>query len=171
MGLFLLCTAISGGGFGLGFFFLFFLMSPLSAFEDINKTSIIHRSTSSTCCEWIVTLGGLNNMWNNQSLRYSCLGGSLFPPQKQKFQGIILRFRVIFSENLKSKLWFNNLKVWLTDVEKYIFFLFGLVFSGWNKLPRVCICACHPCQRQQSHKTHTQNVVLAQWNFVVLKWI
>lgn len=122
MGLFLLCTAISGGGFGLGFFFIFFLMSPLSAFEDINKTSIIHRSTSSTCCEWIVTLGGLNNMWNNQSLRYSCLGGSLFPPQKQKFQGIILRFRVIFSENLKSKLWFNNLKVWLTDVEKYIFF-------------------------------------------------
>lgn len=120
MGLFLLCTAISGGGFG--FVFLFFLMSPLSAFEDINKTSIIHRSTSSTCCEWIVTLGGLNNMWNNQSLRYSCLGGSLFPPQKQKFQGIILRFRVIFSENLKSKLWFNNLKVWLTDVEKYIFF-------------------------------------------------
>lgn len=107
---------------GLGFFFVFFLMSPLSAFEDINKTSIIHRSTSSTCCEWIVTLGGLNNMWNNQSLRYSCLGGSLFPPQKQKFQGIILRFRVIFSENLKSKLWFNNLKVWLTDVEKYIFF-------------------------------------------------
>lgn len=122
MGLFLLCTAISGGGFGLGVFFIFFLMSPLSAFEDINKTSIIHRSTSSTCCEWIVTLGGLNNMWNNQSLRYSCLGGSLFPPQKQKFQGIILRFRVIFSENLKSKLWFNNLKVWLTDVEKYIFF-------------------------------------------------
>lgn len=122
MGLFLLCTAISGGGFGLGGFFIFFLMSPLSAFEDINKTSIIHRSTSSTCCEWIVTLGGLNNMWNNQSLRYSCLGGSLFPPQKQKFQGIILRFRVIFSENLKSKLWFNNLKVWLTDVEKYIFF-------------------------------------------------
>lgn len=120
MGLFLLCTAISGGGFG--FVFLFFLMSPLSAFEDINKTSIIHRSTSSTCCEWIVTLGGLNNMWNNQSLRYSCLGGSLFPPQKQKVQGIILRFRVIFSENLKSKLWFNNLKVWLTDVEKYIFF-------------------------------------------------
>lgn len=120
MGLFLLCTAISGGGFG--FVFLFFLMSPLSAFEDINKTSIIHRSTSSTCCEWIVTLGGLNNMWNNQSLRYSCLGGSLFPPQKQKFQGIILRFWVIFSENLKSKLWFNNLKVWLTDVEKYIFF-------------------------------------------------
>lgn len=122
MGLFLLCTGGFGGGFGLGVFFIFFLMSPLSAFEDINKTSIIHRSTSSTCCEWIVTLGGLNNMWNNQSLRYSCLGGSLFPPQKQKFQGIILRFRVIFSENLKSKLWFNNLKVWLTDVEKYIFF-------------------------------------------------
>lgn len=105
MGLFLLCTAIYGGGFRLFCFFVF-LMSLLSAFEDTNMA--VHQSYIDLhhlhAVNELSPIGGLKNMWNNQSLRYSCLGGSLFPPQKQKFQAIILKFRVIFSENLKSKL-------------------------------------------------------------------
>lgn len=104
MGLFLLCTAIYGGGFGL--FFLIFFNVLQSAFEDINMA--VHQSYIDLhhlhAVSELSPMGALKNMWNNQSLRYSCLGGSLFPPQKQKFQGIILKVRVIFSENLKSKL-------------------------------------------------------------------
>lgn len=85
-------------GLGWGFFWGFFNVPPICFWrhqQDINHTSI-----------YIIYM-----LWMNCHLGWS-----------QKFQGIILRFRVIFSENLKSKLWYNNLKVWFTDVEKYIFF-------------------------------------------------
>lgn len=140
MGLFLLCTAIYGGGFGL--FFLIFFNVLQSAFEDINMA--VHQSYIDLhhlhAVSELSPMGALKNMWNNQSLRYSCLGGSLFPPQKQKFQGIILKVRVIFSENLKSKLWYNNLKVWLTDGEKIFFFVwFGF---QWLKQASTCLYLC-----------------------------
>lgn len=142
MGLFLLCTIIYGGGFGLGFFGGGFNVPPYL----LLKTSTRHQSYIDLhhlhAVNELSPMDGLKNMWNNQSLRYSCLSGSLFPPQKQKFQGIILRFRVIFSENLKSKLWYNNLKVWLTDVEKYLFFVwFGF---QWLKQASTCLYLCLP---------------------------